>query len=293
MREPSPRTSRFAIAGGLVALILVGGGGFLLGRATMPAAPPAPAPIAVPAPEPSPTTEPEKIIGRAEIIGLGAAGADALASGTQLPQHLAALAGKRFELALPFGCDGSASDGSSLPMRWRYDEAAGALRIHVAPATWSTAEWSRDPATLEAIEGFWIERPWSSAETCLKAGTVSAAPGTEPVTLPGQSLGIAQLITTNTARQLRRDGKPYETVVKVTDDQLPSSGLSLRLTGRIDRFPDGQPVRCRQPGGREQRPICLVAISLDTVGIHDPARDESLALWQPTADAPRSKPIRE
>lgn len=60
-------------------------------------------------------------------------------------------------------------------MRWRYDEAAGALRIHVAPATWSTAEWSRDSATLEAMEGFWIERPWSSAETCLNAGTVSGA----------------------------------------------------------------------------------------------------------------------
>jgi hypothetical protein len=292
MREPSPRASRFAIAGGLVALILVGGGGFLLGRATMPAAPSAPAPVAVPAPEPSPTSGPEKLIGRAEIIGLGAAGADALASGTQLPQHLAALAGKRFELALPFGCDGSAPDGSSMPMRWRYDEAAGALRIHVAPVTWSPAEWSRDPATLEAMEGFWIERPWSSAETCLKAGAVSAAPSTEPVTLPGQSLGVAQLITTNTARQLGREGKPYQAVVKI-DGKRPLSGLSLRLRGRIDRFPDGQPVRCRQPGGREQRPICLVAISLDTVGIHDPAKDETLALWQPTADAPRSKPIRE
>ena len=52
MREPSARTSRLAIAAGLAAFIAIGAGGFLLGRATAPKAPPpAPAPV-VAAPTP-------------------------------------------------------------------------------------------------------------------------------------------------------------------------------------------------------------------------------------------------
>lgn len=294
MREPSPRTSRFAIAGGLVALIVVGGGGFLLGRATTPTAQPIVKPLPVPTPSRQVETVPEQILRRADLIDLGAAGADALASGTDLPKKIAALAGKRFELNLPFGCDGPAAEGSSAPMRWRYDEESRALRVHAAPMAWQITDWWRNPPRpVETMEGFWIERPWSLAESCPRSPPIAAAPSAEPVTLPGQTLGLVQLTTAATPRQMRRDGKPYQAVVKLAADEIPSDGLALRLTGRLDRFPDGLPVRCRQAGGREQRPICLIAVSLDEVAIRNPDDGETLAAWQPTADAPRGEPARE
>lgn len=296
MVEPTPRTSRLAIAAGLTAMVAIGGGGFLLGRSTVPPPPP---PVLPPRPAPTPSAEApppvEEVLRRSDLIALGAAAADAAASGTELTATATAAVGKRFELIVPFGCDGSAPADSQLPMRWRYDADAQALRIHVAAARWPVAQWWQEPpAGLEAMEGFWIGRPWSSSETCPAASAVSAAPDATPVTLPGQTLGIVQLIRADTPRQMRRDDKPYEAVVRMTENVVaPGRGLHLRLTGRVDRFPDGRPVRCREAGGREQRPICLIAVSLEEVAFQNPGDGALLATWQPTADTPASGRPRE
>lgn len=298
MVEPNLRSSRLAIAAGLAATIAIGGGGFLLGRSTVPRPEPA---ANLPAPAPAPTAEApgptDDVLRRSDLIALGAAAADAAASARDLPAQATALTGKRFELDIPFGCDGSAPEGSELPMRWRYDEAAEALRVHVAPVSWTPSDWwAEPPAAIEALEGFWIERPWSSSETCpapaaSPAGATNA--GDPPPVSPGETLGIAQLITPDTPRQMQRSGKAYEAVVRMAGDAVAiDRGLRLRLTGRIGRFPDGQPVRCRD-GGRKQRPICLIAVSLDGVAFQNPADDALLATWQPTADAPAGDRVRE
>src|SRR3546814_13703789 len=70
MQEPSVRTSRLAIAGGLAAILVVGGGGFFLGRTTAPV-PPAPAPALVPAPAPVPVPETPKDLERSEERRVG------------------------------------------------------------------------------------------------------------------------------------------------------------------------------------------------------------------------------
>ena len=95
MQEPSVRTSRLAIAGGLAAILVVGGGGFFLGRTTAPA-PPAPAPMVVPAPTPAPVPETPKDLGRGELIALAQRAADAFASGEAMPKAVADAAGRRF-----------------------------------------------------------------------------------------------------------------------------------------------------------------------------------------------------
>src|SRR3546814_4442581 len=58
-----------------------------------------------------------------------------------------------------------------------------------------------------------------------------------------------------------------------------SQGLRLRLRGRVDRVPGAGAVRCIQPAGSEQRPICVVAISLDEVLIENTATGAVLATW--------------
>lgn len=284
MQEPSLRTSRLAIAGGLAAVILVGGAGFFFGRST---APPAPEPIAVssPTPLPSPTTQAARMLGRADIISIAALAADALASGEPLPEDVRAMANRRFQLALPFGCTGPESENSLAPLRWRYDEAGGVLRLRVASTSWSPSEWGIGQNTpIEAMEGFWLTRPWSSDAVCPQR--VHAAPtGTEPVTLPGQTLAVAQFFTGNARRSALRADRPFETVQRVAPDKFDASrGFRLLLSGRIDRVPGGDPVRCIQPAGIEQRPICVVAVVLDEVRIENPVGAKVLATWPINSD---------
>jgi len=283
MEEPSPRSSRLALAGALLAAIVVGGAGFLLGRVTTE---PAPVAIAPPVAAPVAKAEPEPalsgIFGRADLIALAAAGADAAAAGRDAGPEIAQADGRRFELRLPFGCNGPAAENSDAAMRWRYDPEAGALRISVDPVAWTARDWwPADAASgVEAIEGFWIARPWTSNEACPAGGDRPAAAGAEPVTLPGQTLALGQIFFADGGRGGRRDGKPYEAVVRVAEDQLDASGgFRLRISGRIARTGNVGPVRCLQPAGPEQRPICLVSVVMDEVAVENSTSDATLATW--------------
>ena len=283
MEEPSPRSSRLALAGALLATIVVGGAGFLLGRVTTEQKQAAIAPpLAAPTPTPAPQTLSSGIVGRADLIALAAAAADAAAAGRDPGPEIAQAAGRRFELRLPFGCDGPADDENAATMRWRYDAKAQALRIHVDPVTWTAQDWwPPDPGnSVEAIEGFWIARAWTSSEACPERGDRPAAAGTEPVTLPGQTLAVGQIHYAGGARSGRRDGKPYEAVVRIAEDELDAAeGFRFRISGRSARAGGVGPVRCRQPAGAEQRPICLVGIVIDDVAVENAAGDRTLATW--------------
>ncbi|HVI97821.1 MAG TPA: hypothetical protein VM657_02010 [Sphingomonas sp.] len=273
MQEPSVRASRLAIAGGVVATIAIGAAGFFLGRATYPRPEPiTPVVIAAPTPEPSPTPVLPTIWGRTEIVGLAASASDALASGAPLPALANEAVGQRLDLVIPFGCAGAAEEGSQAPLRWRYDEQDRALRVHVAPTRWSASDWALDKDQAAAsIEGFWIPRPWSTSDACPRRGQAVAS-GTAAILLPGQTLAVAQFTGD--------DERVFDTVQRVTPDEFDvSKGLRLRLRGRIDRVPGGSAVRCVQPAGSEQRPICVIAISLDEVLIENAATNAVLATW--------------
>ena len=107
-------------------MIVVGGGGFLLGqRAANDRVPtPTPAPLATPLPTPTPAEPPSRTLDRAALITLASIAADARAQGAARPPELDEAVGKRFSIALPFGCGGPTDGSSNAPMRWLYDEPA-------------------------------------------------------------------------------------------------------------------------------------------------------------------------
>ena len=283
MNEPSPRASRLALTAGVLAIMVVGGGGFLLGQRSSQERQTPETPVAVaPAPSPSPTIGATRVLGRADILALAAEAADATARGDAMPASVRDSVGKPFTLSLPFGCDGPADADSKTAMRWRYDDAAGALRLDVFPITWSPSEWFAGDAAsnAETIEGFWIARPWTRSEACPASRTPAVPMGAEPVTLAGQTVAIGQVFGAGGARQGRRDGKAYSSVLRMDRADFDGrQGLALRLSGRLGSGSNDLPVACRQPGGAEQRPVCMVFVVLDELAIADPVTDKALATW--------------
>ena len=281
MQEPSVRTSRLAIAGGLAAVIVVGGCGFILGRGTAPSSSER-APVAIATPVPTPTPEPDtpSLLDRAALVALAGRAADAFASGDPMPAAVTGAADRRFDLLLPFGCGGPSTEDSGLPLRWHYDEARQTLRLNVETTAWQTQDWNVSPDTsIAAIRGFWIARPWSSGGVCPSQMGQAVARGIEPITLPGQTLAIAQFLDTD-----RRNEHVFTVVQRIPADKVDTSrGFRVRLTGRIARVPGGDPVRCIQPGGIEQRPICVIAASVDDVRIENAATGAILGTWNQRA----------
>lgn len=288
MEEPSLRSSRRALAAGLAAMLLVGGGGFLLGRGTTAREPvvvaQAPAVTSAPPSPPAPATAPQPlgVLGRSDLIRLAALASDAVATGRAAGAEVGEAAGRRFELRLPFGCGGPASVTSEAPMRWRYDDGAEALRLNVSPASWSVAEWwpASPPRGAATVEGFWIARPWTSSEDCPVAGEASGSTGAQPVTLPGQTLAVGQLFPATVPDEGQRERTAYDAVVRIPRGALDTSrGFRVRISGRIARLADAGTVRCRQPLGAEQQPICLVGVITDEIAIENAAGGETLATW--------------
>jgi len=276
MREPSLRTSRLAIAGGLLAAAALVGAGFLVGRTTLPDPP---APIAAPqppvSPPPPPLIETPGVLGRADLIALGNRVADGLTTGdaASLPGEAV---GRRVELILPFGCDGPAQSDSRAPLRWHYDAERQRLQVHVSPVRWDLDEWDIEGHAAPArLEGYWISRPWSSGERCPRGSAQSAGSIDQPATLPGQTLAVAQLIEGE-----EREAREFDIVKRVPPESFaPNEGFRLRLTGRLGQLPGGKSTRCVQPAGTEQRPICLIRLELDEVRIENTASGEVLGSW--------------
>lgn len=282
MREPSPRTSRLAIAGGLLAVLCIGGGGFLLGRGTL--SPPPPVTnevVAVPTPPEEPPPAETRTLGRADLAALAGQAADAAASGTPVPASVREAVGRQFDLELPFGCGGPANQMDAAPLSWSYNETAEVLRIRVQPTTWAAADWGiAAEAGVEAIEGFWIPRPWSSRGTCPPRTVQAAVAGSEPVMLPGQTLALAQFVAGDGRREALRGERPFELVQRMPRAEFDGSqGFRVRLLGRIGSVAGTGPVRCLQPAGIEQRPICVIAATLAEVRIENPADGAVLATW--------------
>jgi hypothetical protein len=303
MEEPSPRTSRLALAAAVAAAVLIGGAGFLLGRGTAP-----PRTQIVEAPQPAPESESwlSGVLGRAGLIALASSAADAAASGRPPDPAVVQAEGRRFELRLPFGCAGEAAEDSDESMRWQYDADSETLRIVVAPEEWSADYWWPDVEEpgVDAVEGFWLERPWTASETCPqradelasgRAATPKAdADAAEEEGAGERTLALGQIFYTEGPRRGRRQGDPYQAVVRVSRDALDSSqGFRLKLTGRLARNLREAPVWCRQVGSARSRPVCLVSVIVDEIAIENPSTGEIIAQWTFTgrgARQPRSLP---
>lgn len=279
MVEPSRRTSRFALAGGIAAAIALTGTGFVLGRG----ASETPEPVITPSSRPSPVVKaapPPAIpppLGRADLVAAATAAADDLAAG-RTSTTAAALTGQRFELRLPFGCAGPSTIVNT-PLGWRYDEQAETLRVRVLPVLWEVAAWTslKMMNRVEAIEGFWIPRPWTTSEACPSTSYGVSRASDVP---DEQTLGIAQFHLAGSSRVGRRDGEAFEAVQKIARDALDlSRGLRLRLHGEITAAPGNGALVCRALAGADRRPTCLISVSLSDVAIENSATGATIATW--------------
>jgi hypothetical protein len=148
------------------------------------------------------------------------------------------------------------------------------------PADWKSAAiitHSGVSEKWEAIEGFWIPRPWLMSDSCPAAG---GDPLQTAVPASPQTFGLAAVFEAGGSRVLRRAGRAYRFIVWEKDAPLvpPKNGYRLLLEGRIESFPSGHAVEC-QASNPDERPVCVVATRLDRVAF-ETAHQEVLAEWR-------------
>lgn len=272
----------------LVAPLILGGvlvavfGAVLLSPHGKPTAP-TPAPAAAPPAAPPAKIEPPPLLTRNELIQTANAIATSFADAIPLAAETSPLLGRHFRLSIPFGCDGPGQSGVAAPATAQYDPTTRSVKLMARPIDLTPlplVQGLPKAKAIEAVEGFWIPRPWSHLETCPPPRN-TPVPATE--TPPAaQTLGLAQFFNADDSRTDRRGGHPYELTRKL--DRPDDSGLGhpyvLVLEGRIVGYDDGRALRCWSESA-DHRPVCLYAVRFDRVAFEDPAGGEVLAEWRP------------
>lgn len=219
---------------------------------------------------------------RAALLKAAADAADAVASGSALPKANAALTGQSFILRLPFGCSGEMSDGDNEGSwaGWTYNPKSRALKLTARPSEFAEADWVKQIAekmTFDAVEGFWIRRPWTRMERC---GEGMGALTDSAPDVPAQRLAIAQFYSPEGSRTLRRGDRPYSSTVKLEEGLAPSStGYQIQLEGKLSGFPDGQPIHCAQDSPAVP-PRCLIAVQFTRVAFVSPSAEDAIVEWR-------------
>ncbi|OHT21679.1 hypothetical protein [Edaphosphingomonas haloaromaticamans] len=271
------------VAAGMVGIVVAAMAGFYIGQRSVPPAAPAQQVTAPPARvETTHTTEPPVSTGpidRASLLAAVAAAADATASGGPLPAENAELAGRAFTLRLPFGCDGPLPEAGNIWAGWTYNPGTKALKLIVHPERWDTGNWVHQLAgdtAFEAVEGFWIRRPWTVSEACPVGGDAGASSDTTEASVR-QTVALAQFFRPETPRNLRRGKRPYAFTIRQEAEAVPGD-FRLRINGRIVAFADGQPIHCRNEVPAE-RPICVINVEFTQVAFED-AQAKTLTEWR-------------
>lgn len=218
---------------------------------------------------------------RGDIIDRARIAADAYSRANAPPPGKDALVTRTFRIRLPFGCGGPRAEPGAAQAWYQIDPARRTVRLTARPALWTSLpliQQLEGGGGIEAVEGFWISRPWSRSETCAPRGEQPAL--SSPVAAPAtETLGLARIFSQDESRVVRRNGRPYELVRKLPDtaDLAAPRSYSLLLEGRIVGFADGQAARCWSPSA-DVRPVCLLAVEFDRVAFEN-AAGEVLAEW--------------
>lgn len=218
---------------------------------------------------------------RADLLIAAKAAADAVASGRLLPDANLKLKDRTFVLRLPFGCSAGQPDDWA---GWTYDSKSEVLKLTARPERWRDEAWVKAVAgelSFDTVEGFWIERPWSSAEVCPPSPPLAAdAPQNPPTPLPRQTLGLAQFFAKEAPRTSQRGARPYGFTLKAPGLDPPEiRGFTLTISGRIVGFSDGQPVHCLNEDSA-LAPRCLIAAEFAEIAFEDPQTGKVIANWQ-------------
>lgn len=242
-------------------------------------------PVAVD-PTPVPPVATPATLTRTDLLAATARAASAYAASERI-DGTDPLVGRPFALRVPFGCDGpspttaeTAGDGLA---RWFWGPENQTIQLSLTPGDWlNTALISSAAAgsDWEAVEGFWIPRPWLAAETCsgLRADPLQSGDGAPSP----QTLGLAAGFTGDDSRVGRRNGRAYAFTIRPTGDTplaVPVRGYRVLLEGRLASFPDGRAIHCRA-SSPDQRPVCIAAIRLDRVAFTNADSSVLLSEWR-------------
>lgn len=262
--------------------------GLVATSCTQPAPTPASDNRQVDAPVAAPTTArvlpAPPALSRGDLVAAAAQAASAYAAG-QPPAAVDPLAGRTFAIRMPFACNGrSAAAGVDAPAGLAQARIAAdgkAVALTLTPGDWAGSAWLNDGERdrWEAVEGYWIPRPWLAAEGCPKIAMDPLS--TTPAEVSPQTLGLAALHAADSSRIGRRNGRSYAFTVPAAEGATPmvaADGYRLRLEGRVGQFADGRAIRCRA-GGPDQRPVCVIAVKLDRVAFEN-AEGTVLSDWR-------------
>lgn len=257
-------------------------------------------------------------LSRAELVAALALAASAHAAGATT-DGAANLAGRTFSLRLPFGCFGPANDASPQSLALAGDGLASFTRaadgrshqISLKPLDWSRSILTTPAGTAgadasppwEAVDGFWIARPWLAEDVCpTPAASLQRAPAPVPdagsldpsadaapeglqSAAPARpapfTAGLAAIRPVGGSRLGVRPGQTFSHTVRAEGEAAlptPAQGYRLVLEGRISRFPDGRAVRCTGDNPN-RRPVCVVAVNLDRVAF-ETATGQRLSEWR-------------
>lgn len=269
------------ILGGVLVAVL---GAVLLSH---PQPKPAPAPnpaVATTPPPPPPKAEAEAppVLTRNELVQTANSVAMAFADGAPLATETSPLLGRQFRLSIPFGCGGAGAAALAAPATAQFDPASQSVKLTARPINLTSlplVQSLQNAKDIEAVEGFWIPRPWSRLETCPpQRATAVPAIETPPA---AQTLGLAQYFEVGGARTDRRGDHPYEITRKLETSDKAGLGRSyaLVLEGRVVGYDDGRALRCWSESA-DHRPVCLYAVRFDRVAFEDSADGQVLAEWR-------------
>ena len=164
-----------------------------------------------------------------------------------------------------------------------YDEKTQVLRMEVQADLRQTAPVIGrivDKTQYEAVEGFWVARPWLLEAGCPK--TVPAGPAEGETAMPpmenstSSRVGIVQFFKEDDARSGRRGERSYE-VTRKLDEGEEAGPIDLVLTGRLRALAGGKVISCTGSGAQSP-PICVVSARIDQLRLELPS-GESLAEW--------------
>lgn len=250
------------------------------------------APVAAPATEakPAPPALPPSTLGREDLLQALDAAASAYAAGGAATAE--DIAGRRFSLRQAFGCGGPAPSAAPGLGRWTWSRDKRAIELSLAPADWTSAPaFGGTTEAWEAVEGFWIARPWMRDAGCPARSTparqteVRSDSGQQPeMSEPAerQVAGLAAVFARGGSRVGRRDGKPFIFSLRGEGDSTlepAPDGYRLVLEGRIVAFPGGRAIRC-DANSSDIRPVCIAAAEVDRVAFED-ADGKLLREWRP------------
>lgn len=262
---------------GVIALLLVASG---LSACDQPKSPaPQAAPVAQPPPAPTPAPLPAPTaLTREDVLRALAGAASAYSAGEATAG--VDLVGRTFRIVLPFGCAGPAEEGRDGLGAWSRSADGAVVKLSVRPL-----DWTQSPLAVageggpdwEAVNGFWIARPWLLKPGCPAAPATAARDGTAPM-----NAGLAWILPKDGSRLGQRQGEAYTFTLRdrAKGDAAATGGFRLVLEGRIGQFADGAPIRCTAETS-DRPPVCIAAAQVDVLAFED-GSGARLREWRPT-----------